>query len=223
MKKFILPLMLLFFVGTMFAVESAPSDVVGYVKYECVINANGGNNLVALPMGTQFTMASDLGDAYPGVITTVTGWDAANQGWSAAFLSGGTWYDNFAVSPGMSYMLTVTENVDFYSIGDLNDPIAYDLVYNANGGNSLIMVPLDRSDLLEADDLGDDIGVVSTVTKWDNVSQGWSAAFKSGGTWYDNYSIAIAMPLMVTATEATTWGAPAAKAGITRQQIRSYK
>ena len=223
MKKFILPLMLLFFVGTMFAVESAPSDVVGYVKYECVINANGSNNLVALPMGTQFTMASDLGDAYPGVITAVTGWDAANQIWSAAYLLGGTWYGDFAVAPGMSYMLTVTENVDFYSIGDLNDPIAYELVSNANGSNSLIMVPLDRSDLLEADDLGDDIGVVTDLTKWDNVNQGWTAASNTGGVWYGNYEIAIAMPLMVTATEATTWGAPAAKAGITRQQIRSYK
>lgn len=223
MKKFILPLMLLFFVGTMFAVESTPSDVVGYVKYECVANANGSNNLVALPMGTQFTMASDLGDAYPGVIGAVTGWDNVTQGWAAAYLSGGTWYGDFAVAPGMSYMLTVTENVDFYSIGDLNDPIAYELVSNANGSNSLIMVPLDRSDLLDADDLGDDIGPIGAVTKWDNTTQGWSAAYKSGETWYGNYDVAIAMPLMVTATEATTWGAPAAKAGITRQQIRSYK
>jgi hypothetical protein len=174
-------------------------------------------------MGTQFVMASDLGDAYPGVITAVTKWDNVTQSWAAASLSGGSWYGDFAVAPGMSYMLTVTENVDFYSIGDLNDPIAYELVNNANGSNSLIMVPLDRSDLLEADDLGDDIGVVTAVTKWDNVTQSWAAASNTGGVWYGNYDVAIAMPLMVTVTEATTWGAPAAKAGITRQQIRSYK
>jgi len=206
MKRFILPLMILLFVGSLFAVESAPSEVVGYVKYECALNANGSNTFVALPMGTEYTMASHIGDAYPGVINVISGWNATEQGWSAASKVGDTWYDDFVVSPGMAYMVTVTEAVDFYSIGELNDPIEYTLVDNANGSNSLIMVPLNRSDLLEADDLGDDVGVVSVVTQWDNANQGWSAASKVGDTWYDTYAIGIGMPLMVTVTEAATWG-----------------
>jgi len=206
MKKFILPLLLILSIGLLIAAESEASDVVGYVKYECLFTPNGSNTLIALPMGTQFATASAIGDAYPGIINVITGWNPDNQVWAAASKVGDTWYGDFNVYPGMSYMVTVTETVDFYSMGDLNAPVEYTLVSNANGSNSLIMVPLNRSDLAEADDLGDDVGVVSVVTKWDNTNQVWTAASKVGETWFGNYGISIAMPLMVTVTEATTWG-----------------
>jgi hypothetical protein len=65
MKRFILPLMILLFVGSLLAVESAPSEVVGYVKYDCV----AGLNLVALPMSQGYTLSSEVGDTYPDRLT----------------------------------------------------------------------------------------------------------------------------------------------------------
>lgn len=48
MKKFILPLLILLFVGSLFAVESAPSEVVGYFRKEIPA---GGWSTLALPFG----------------------------------------------------------------------------------------------------------------------------------------------------------------------------
>lgn len=75
MKKFILPLMLLLFVGSMFAVESDPSEVVGYVKYDLL----AGNNTLALPMNQSYAMASEVGVAIDA--TAVMYFDAASQEW----------------------------------------------------------------------------------------------------------------------------------------------
>ncbi|MDD2229211.1 MAG: hypothetical protein PHY48_07365 [Candidatus Cloacimonetes bacterium] len=211
MKKFILPLLLLLAIGMLAAVESDPSAVVGYVKYDCVVAANGSNNLIALPMDTGYTMASDLGDAYPGVITAITQWVPSTQTWSAASFNGTSWFGDFALAPSMSYMVTVTEAVSVYSIGDMFAPATYNLVSVANGSNNLIMVPLNESGLATASALGTDIGVANAVSTWLPASQTWSAASYNGTSWFGEFDISIATPLMVTVTENTSWGAAATK------------
>ena len=60
MKKILLPLLLILAVGMLAAVESEPSEVVGYVKYDCLV----GLNLVAMPMDDGLTLTSEVGAIY---------------------------------------------------------------------------------------------------------------------------------------------------------------
>jgi len=109
MKRFILPLLLLLAVGLLIAAESEPSEVVGYVKYDCV----AGLNLVALPIEQGFTLSSEVGDTYPGQIDQISRWDADLQFWESAvfydFGDGtGIWDPDFNVSIGTPVMASVT-------------------------------------------------------------------------------------------------------------------
>lgn len=203
MKRFILPLMLLLFVGSLLAVESAPSEVVGYVKYDLV----AGNNTIALPMDQPFALASEVGDAIGA--TTVGYFDATSQLWSLinAFPWGG-WDSDFAVANGQPLWVSVDVETDFYSIGDM--PAAtpsYALV----AGNNMIMVPLEHSDLATASSLGDAIGA-TTVGYFDATTQLWSLinAFPWGG-WDSEFTTSIGDAIWVSTDTAGTWPAPAGR------------
>jgi hypothetical protein len=77
MKRFILPLLILLFVGSLFAVESAPSEVVGYFKLN---SAAGSWSPLTLPfnyadisvgnvIGDQFADADEISDIATGLNT----------------------------------------------------------------------------------------------------------------------------------------------------------
>jgi len=79
MKKLILPLLLLVAFGMLAAVESDPSEIVGYVKYPCVT----GWNFNALPMDQGYTVISEVAGDYPaGNFTAVNYFDSALQSWA---------------------------------------------------------------------------------------------------------------------------------------------
>lgn len=95
MKKLLLPLLLLVAFGMLAAVESDPSEVVGYVKYDCI----AGLNHIALPMDQGYTMAGEFADEYAGNIDAFSYWDAATQSWMTAFYLG-YWEGDFEVNIG---------------------------------------------------------------------------------------------------------------------------
>jgi len=204
MKKFILPLLVLLFVGSLFAVESDPSEVVGYVKYDLV----AGNNTIALPMDQPYAMASEIGDALGA--TTVAYFNADTQLWEGidAFPWGG-WSGEFAVTNGQAIWVSVDTAGQFYSIGELPSSMpSYTLV----AGNNTIMVPLNRSDLTSATLVGDDIGA-STIAYFNADTQLWEGidAFPWGG-WSGEFATAIGAPLWISTDTAGTWPAPAGRA-----------
>ena len=100
MKKLIIPLLFIFAIGILAAVESEPSAIVGYVKYPCV----AGLNHIALPMDQGLTMASDWAAGYPGLLDAMSYWDNINQGWIAA-VNLGYWDGDFPVHPGSVMMI----------------------------------------------------------------------------------------------------------------------
>jgi len=203
MKKFILPLLLLLAVGMLVAVESAPSDVVGYVKYPCV----AGLNMIALPLQTTWTTAGELGDAYPGSFDTIAYWDFAGQTWFGATDLGGFWDGDFPIASGNVLMLSSYAPVDVYSIGNLP---AANASYTIGIGLNTIMVPLNRSDLIMAGDVGTSVGNLDTVGYWDNAAQTFFGATDLGGFWDGDYNVYIGMPLMVSSYGTTTWPTRAA-------------
>ena len=95
MKKLIIPLLFIFAIGILAAVESEPSAIVGYVKYPCV----AGLNHIALPMDQGLTMASDWAAGYPGMLDAMSYWDNSTQSWVSA-LNLGYWENDFPVTIG---------------------------------------------------------------------------------------------------------------------------
>ena len=209
MKKFILPLLLLLAIGMLAAVESAPSDVVGYVKYDMGI----GLNTFALPMETTYDWASEIGDANPGCFDAIFFWDFASQAWGGASDLGGFWDGDFEIASGNVLMSSNIATLSFYSIGELP---AVAPVYTLGAGLNTLMLPLNRSDLEWASELGIETTVAEAVFYWDFASQAFGGASDLGGFWDGDFEISIGMPLMVSSLGNATWPTRAASTGTFR-------
>ena len=208
MKKLLLPLLLILSFSFLAAVESDPSAVVGYVKYDLV----AGNNMVAIPMTCSWATAGALGDSFgtdPGtgaaIVDQVSYWDAASQFFISAVEFGGYWEDDFAITTGNVLMLNSYAAATMYSAGTLPPPATYNLV----AGNNTLMVPLNKSSITMAGALGDEMvaGGVDQISYWDAASQFFITAVEFGGYWEDDFTIGIAMPLMANAYTPITWPA----------------
>jgi hypothetical protein len=194
-----LPLLLILAFSFLVAVESDPSAVVGYVRYDLV----AGNNLVALPMTCPWNLASELGDSFAGNVTQISYWDAATQMFVGAGDLGGFWDGDFPIATNDVLMLNSSAVVPFYSLGDLPAPATYTLV----SGNNTLMIPLNKSALAMASDLGAELTAGSTdqVSYWDNATQMFVGAGDLGGFWDGDFEIGIAMPLMANSYTTFTW------------------
>lgn len=205
MKKLILPLLLLVAFGMLVAVESDPSEVVGYVKYPLV----AGVNTIAIPMEQGFTMASNVGDAIPA--NTVSKFlPTPTEQWESITVSpfGGWDGTDWAVSDGDPFQVSVDAAVDFFSIGSL--PAAMPS-YNLVAGVNMLMVPLNKSALNLASLVGDDI-TANTVSKFlPTPTEQWESITVSpfGGWDGTDWATAIGDPLQVSVDTATIWPAAA--------------
>jgi len=197
--------MILLFVGSLFAVESDPSEVVGYVKYDIL----AGNNMLALPMETTFTLASELGDHLG--VTSVSVWNNVSQAFDAAnYLElFSMWDGDFAIGSGSVLMINANDAGAFFSLGGIPADPSYDIV----AGNNTVMIPLDRSDINMASVIGDEIGA-SAVSMWNNVSQAFDAAnyLELFSMWDGDFVTAIGDPLMVNANAAGVFPETATRA-----------
>jgi formylglycine-generating enzyme required for sulfatase activity len=200
MKKFILPLLVLLFVGSLFAVESAPSEVVGYVKYDMVI----GNSLVAIPMESPWGWASELGSTFEGNVDQVSYFDPTSQSFMTTVDLGGFWMDDFEIGTNSVLMLNSYAETAFFSIGDLPETNA---TFSLIAGNNTMMVPLNMSYYTMASEVGTDMsaGMVDQVSYFDSSSQSFMTTVDLGGFWMDDFEVSIGMPLMANSYDAFTW------------------
>ncbi|MCB5265607.1 MAG: hypothetical protein RBQ87_10470 [Candidatus Cloacimonadaceae bacterium] len=197
MKKFILPLMLLLLVGSILAVESAPSAVVGYVKYDCV----AGDNMIALPMESDFAFASEVGEAIGA--STIGYFDPTIPDWVLIDeYPWGGWTDEFAVANGDPLIIYNEDAMVFYSIGNLPATIpGYDLV----AGDNVIMHPLNKGALDLGSLIGEDIGATS-IGYFDNTIPDWVLIDEyPWGGWTDEFDTSIGKPLFLYTDNAGTW------------------
>lgn len=211
MKKIsLLLVVVLFAAASVFAVESEPSEIVGYVAYELT----QGLNFIAIPMSDAgLSFAEDLANMI-GPVDVVNKWNPVGQTWNAAYEFGGIWNDDeedFVEGTGV-YLVNINQPVDdlvFYSVGPVFEPLPQ---HNLLTGLNSIMIPLDRSDISNAgetvgDDvgLGDEIGPVDVVNRWSSIAQTWQAAYKFAGTWNDDFSVSIGDPLLINLTDDADW------------------
>ncbi len=207
MKKIILPLLLILTVGMLAAVESEPSEIVGYVKYDMLV----GNNMIAIPMECPWQWASELGNSFSGSVDLISYWNATNQYFVAAINLGDFWDGDFEIHTGDVLILnSSTQNV-MYSIGNLP---ATNANYNIVAGNNTVMIPLNCNSFSWASEVGDNmaVGGVDLVSYWNNINQYFVAAINLGDFWDGDFPVSIAMPLIVNASSAFSWpSAPPAK------------
>lgn len=209
MKKMMFVLLLIVSIGFLAAVESAPSSVVGYVKYPCL----AGNNLVALPMNAGYVMASDLANAYPGSMDAISYWDASVQDWTAAVDLGGFWDGDYAIGNGSVLMINVLADFNLFSLGSMYPTNAQ---YTLLMGNNTVMIPLNYSSITMAGEAGVAMGA-DAVNTWDATVQDWTAAVDLGGFWDGDYAVTIGMPLMANILADTVW--PAGPRGKTHTNV----
>jgi hypothetical protein len=222
MKKLIIPLLFIFAFSILAAVESEPSEVVGYVKYPCV----AGDNFVAMPMNDGHTLVSEVTASYNAtedIINTVNIWDPTFQIWNGSPNLGNNYFDpDLEVGPGSVLFLTSYQALDFYSIGSMP---ATNAQYNIVIGDNTIMVPLNKSSLTSVSLLAMDMGPsdeINTINLWDQSFQLWSACLNLGGNYFDpDPAITIATPLFLTSYANFIW--PPSPRTLNSPSLRSSK
>jgi hypothetical protein len=202
MKKFILPLLVLLFVGSLYAVESAPSEVVGYVKYDLV----AGNNTIALPMDQPYNLASELGDEIGA--SAVRFFNLSSQEWQSANSTPFGWTGDFDISNAQALWVSLDAAGTFYSLGAVPETIPS---YNLIAGNNMIMLPLNQGELNMASLVGTSIGA-SAVLFFNAGTQEWESANSTPFGWTGDFDTAIGDPLWISTDAAGTWPAPATRA-----------
>jgi len=202
MKKLIIPLLFIFAIGILAAVESEPSAIVGYVKYPCI----QGLNFVALPMEQGYTSVSQVGNTYPDLIEAISYWDASTQNWVASvyYPEFEMWDPDYSITIGLPLMVNCLNNFNFYSIGNLPTINAQ---YSLLPGLNTIMIPLNKSNLTQASMVGTNIGTVEAVSEWLASIQNWNASvyYPEFEMWDPDFDVTIGMPLMVNSLSSTIW------------------
>jgi hypothetical protein len=212
MKKVLFILMLMVSMSILLAVESAPSETVGYVKYDALV----GLNLVAMPMNDGMTLTSVVG-AYMSpedYVDTINLWDNATQSWVGAVnFTGGYWEPDLAVMPGDVLFFNTSTPLTYFSIGAMP---AANAQYNILPGLNTIMLPLNKSALNLTSLVGADISAldeIDTINMWDNATQSWVGAVNfTGGYWEPDLPVTIGTPMFISSSAAITW--PAGPRGV---------
>jgi hypothetical protein len=203
MKKLILPLLLILGITMLVAVESAPSEVVGYVKYDCVV----GDNLVAMPMVQSFTTTTEFGAAYGEDINAINLWNSATQTWDASVnYGGGFWDPEISIGTGSVLFFNATAPITYYSIGALP---ATNAQYSIVAGDNTAMIPLNMSALSTTALAGATMGdgeTVNAINLWNSATQTWDASVNYGGGFWDpEGATPIGTPMFLNSGSAFSW------------------
>lgn len=215
MKRLILPLLLLLAIGMLAAVESDPSAVVGYVKYD----TSAGTNFLALPMEFTWTTTIQFGQSFPaGTVTSVAAFDNSSHQWKVVNrLPNNSWTGTvWPLTNGMVVRINGAATVapQFYSIGDLPATMPSWILYT---GTDFFSIPLNKSTLTTAALLGNNINTggvkVNSISRFDNTTKDWKIANRlPNGTWSGTLTpltLSIGDPIRTNAVAQTTW--PSAK------------
>ncbi|MCK9158841.1 MAG: hypothetical protein M0P53_08545 [Candidatus Cloacimonas sp.] len=200
MKKIILPLLLILTVGMLAAVESEPSEIVGYVKYDMYT----GYSYVAQPMDIT-TTAQAIGIDNQTSVTQIYRFNTQTQGWESVFYDPdfGEWLGNFNVNPGDVLLFNCIADGSYYSIGNVPDPITYQIY----PGFNYITIPLNRSDLVSAQTLGNEIGNIQIIYRFNNQTHGWESILYDSEfeEWIGDITLSLGDIVLLKSTASTTW------------------
>ena len=217
MKKFLVSIVLVLFLGGLFALESLPSDVVGFIKFGLVTTASTNSNHVGYALDMGFTTSSDLTTSIGA--TSVSNWNAANQAWQT-YVAGGPPPTEFAVTDGMGYACDISADTDWYCVGSLFSPVSFSFITTASTDANMFTLPLNKTALTGASGSSlvlADMGVANaaSISYWNVPAQAW-ATQTAGGPPPTYFATYIGYPYQIAALQAFTWPTRAAANNVTK-------
>ncbi|NOR46241.1 MAG: hypothetical protein GQ534_11700 [Candidatus Delongbacteria bacterium] len=174
--------------------------------YPCIGDSTTMLNFVGLPLESDYVIASDF-DSEGTNINSISRLDAEAQGWyTAGHHPALGWGTDFPVETGGAYLINAINDFDFTVTGDSVD-VVYDLITTSGSDLNFLVHPLTKPELTMAGvGIGDDIGYVGTLNRWENSTQQWvGTTYNSFLGWLADYPTEVGMPLMVNMTADTTW------------------
>jgi hypothetical protein len=151
---------------------------------------------------TGITTAHELGTAV-GNCDLVSRWDEATQKYSSHPMAS-EGYNNFPLVVGKAYFVSVTTGHDFTLTGSLPASKTVNLVITAKTNVNAIGVPKSKTTLTNAHQLGQDIGNVDLVSRWDVATQKYSSHPMASEA-YNNFTIEWGYGYFVSVTTDIPW------------------
>ncbi len=184
--------------------EYAPSNLAGEFDYQLVTTEGTDINRIVVLMNTANTRtpiatAEDLAQAIP-YCTDVYWWDASGQG-TVGHVKGVP-FNNFAIDHGHVYSVSVTKDTVWTVAGSYSE-FSYNLVTTEGTDINRIGVPLSKSSLTTAEQLGSDIPNCTDVYYWDAEGQGTIGHVV--GVPFNDFAVRAGYPYTISITAPTTW------------------
>ena len=151
---------------------------------------------------TGITTAHELGTAV-GNCDLVSKWVVGTQSYLSHPMSVET-YNNFSLEVGNVYFVSVTTDHDFTLTGTLPGSLVKNLSTTATTNTNAIGLPYSKSGLLNAHQLGQDIGNCDLVSKWIVGTQSYLSHPMSVET-YNNFDIEWGQGYFISVTENIGW------------------
>ena len=242
MKRTFITVLLVLSLTFLIALESDPSETVGFIKYGLVTTATTNSNVVCVSLDNGVTTAQALANEIgaPGVVDGVSKFNSATQSWETVTYSfvpvpppgAWQWSGDFAISNGDVLMVNVTADTDYYCAGSLFGDPTYNLVTTATTNSNTVMLPLSKSALATAQAMANDIGVagiVDGVSEFVSATQSWNTVTYSfvpvpppgAWQWSGDFGISIGSGYMVNVTADTTW--PTIRTNSSKQSFYNFK
>ena len=184
--------------------ESGPSQIVGFQKIDLYTTDSTDLNFIAIPFSKNGIYASELASEIDNC-DAISKWNVEKQAWETASDAGYKWLNDFLIEDGYPYMINVTQTSVYYICGKPIQQPQYNIITTPTTDLNAIMLPLDKYNLQNASDLGDNIGNVEIVSKFLPQNQIYQQASKGPFGWVGDFSIYPGQPLFVNVSSDTVW------------------
>jgi PKD repeat protein len=185
---------------------------------EITFNLVHGLNGISLPFeNTGIQDAEGLCQSISNCVS-VSNWDAQAQSFVTHNL--GSTQNNFSITPGYPYFVSVSQDTSWTVSGDISESVTFNLITTDGTDINAVAVPLFMSHILNAQDLGSIIPNVDTLWYWDASNQGYVG--HPTGTEINNFSVFPGYPYLVNVTADTVWTAEILKATASASPTEGY-
>ena len=211
MKK----ILIITIVFNLIMLNSAISDksyAVGFSSISCTSYVGMDYNYISYPLCDGERINSNDIDPLGKDFRSINKWNAEQQAWQTSnFIPffGNIWLNTFPVEQGVSYLISsIQHNFKFVTTGRVFGIDPYILLMpKKSNGNNFIMHPIEKINLSNASDIGNDIAVCSQVSKWNATSQAFNSCDYNAvdDIWTNDFISKIGIPIVVSVTEDIIW------------------
>ena len=186
--------------------ESENSNVVG--EYDIFLQTTVGLdwNLIALPLDDgSIRTASQLQAAIPNA-KSVAYWNASQQRYvQYIYIAKGVEFNNFDVTPGYAYYVSVTSDTIWTIVGNVTAP-SFNLQTTDGSDWNTISVPLSRTDITKASQLQAAIPNADSVAYWNIFQQRYvQYIYIAKGVEFNNFNVVPGGAYYVSVTKNSVW------------------